>query len=44
MDNFNPYDVLGVSKNFTLEELKYNYKKVAKEFILIEEVMKNYLN
>ena len=30
MDNFNPYDVLGVSKNFTLEELKYNYKKVAK--------------
>ena len=30
MDNFNPYEIIGVSKRFTLEELKYNYKKVAK--------------
>ena len=29
-NNFNPYEILGVTKNFTLEELKYNYKKVAK--------------
>ena len=31
MDNFNPYEIIGVSKRFTLEELKYNYKKVAKK-------------
>lgn len=30
MDNFNPYEIIGVSKRFTLDELKYNYKKVAK--------------
>lgn len=30
MDNFDPYEILGVSKRFTLDELKYNYKKVAK--------------
>ncbi len=26
-NNFNPYEILGVTKNFTLEELKYNYNK-----------------
>ena len=31
MDNFNPYEIIGVSKRFTLDELKYNYKKVAKK-------------
>lgn len=31
MDNFNPYEIIGVSKRFTLEELKYNYKEVAKK-------------
>jgi curved DNA-binding protein CbpA len=30
MDNFDPYEILGLTKRFTLEELKYNYKKVAK--------------
>tara|TARA_Y100001970_G_scaffold293482_1_gene440554 strand:+ start:11386 stop:12342 length:957 start_codon:yes stop_codon:yes gene_type:complete len=30
MDNFDPYEILGLTKRFTLEELKHNYKKVAK--------------
>ncbi len=31
MDNFNPYEIIGVSKKFSLDELKYNYKKIAKK-------------
>ena len=30
MDNFDPYEILGLTKRFTLEELKHNYKRVAK--------------
>jgi len=30
MDNFDPYEILGLTKKFTLEELKHNYKRVAK--------------
>ena len=31
MDNINPYDILGIHKNFTIEELKDKYKRVAKK-------------
>ena len=30
MSGINPYEILGVTKNFTLEELKDKYKRVAK--------------
>jgi len=31
MSDINPYEILGVTKNFTLEELKDKYKRVAKK-------------
>ena len=31
MSNINPYEILGVTKNFTLDELKDKYKRVAKK-------------
>jgi len=31
MSNINPYEILGVTKNFTLHELKDKYKRVAKK-------------
>jgi curved DNA-binding protein CbpA len=31
MSNINPYEILGVTKNFTLDELKNKYKRVAKK-------------
>jgi|TARA_B110000259_G_C14013717_1_gene400512 curved DNA-binding protein CbpA len=30
MNNFDPYEIFGLTKKFTLEELKQNFKKVAK--------------
>jgi len=31
MNNLNPYEILGIHKNFTLDELKDKYKRVAKK-------------
>ena len=30
-DNINPYEILGVSKNYDLDELKQKYKLLAKK-------------
>ena len=43
-DNINPYEILGVSKNYDLDELKQKYKLLAKKFIQIKEVQSNYLS